>query len=78
MKPISLAGLYHEWQLKNEKVASYRLGQHFINRCICDSSPRRFQVLWNIEDPVLALGAIQSICQEYQWDVTNMPTIREV
>ena len=65
-----------DYQDKHQQCESYRLGQHFINLFIKDSSSLRFQKLWNEWDFELAKFEICEYINEVQWDYEDLP-IRE-
>lgn len=56
---------------------SYRLGQHFINLFIKDSSSRRMQLLWNESNFKLAKFEICEYINEMQWDYNDLPLLEK-
>ena len=65
-----------DYRDKHEQCESYRLGQHFINLFIKDSSSLRFQKLWNERNFKLAKFDICEYINEVHWDCEDLP-IRE-
>lgn len=51
---------------------TYRLGQHFINRFIVDSSSPDMQKLWNERDQKMSMFFIGKIVCDYDWDEGNL------
>ena len=62
-----------DYQDKHQQCESYRLGQHFINLFIKDSSSLRFQKLWNESNFKLAKFEICEFINEVQWDYEDLP-----
>ena len=54
---------------------TYRLGQHFINLFIKDSSSPRFQKLWNERNFKLAKFEICEYINEVQWNYEDLPLL---
>lgn len=80
MKTITLDELIAEFNEIQKKVPTYRLGQHFINRCIVDESDPRLDHLWEEENFQYAKDHIIEICGAYHWyhrGVFVMPYLKE-
>lgn len=75
IETTSLAELVYEYQVIKQKVPSYRLGQHFINTCIKESSSDFYCKLWNEEDEVEALKIIGDVAADYCWFLWKLPKI---
>ena len=56
---------------------TYRLGQHFINLFIVDSSDIRMQKLWNETQLKLAKVEICKYINEMQWDYEDLPLLKK-
>lgn len=56
---------------------SYRLGQHFINCFIKDSSSPDMQKLWNNTSQSNCVTAIMLIMHDYSWDYRSMPLLEK-
>ena len=54
---------------------TYRLGQHFINLFIKDSSSHRMQCLWNETRIKIAEFGICDYIEEMQWDYEDLPLL---
>ncbi len=65
----------YEYFLICEEVPSYRLGQHFINCFIKDSSTPTLQRLWNESNYQVTSGMITVLIDVYQWDWNDLPTL---
>lgn len=72
---ISFKDLIAEYTTIKQGVPSYRLGQHFINTCIKESSSDFYCKLWNEEDDVAAIDAICDIADQYCWYLSKLPKI---
>ena len=55
---------------------TYRLGQHFINRFIVDSSSPEMQQLWNDKREQVVMRNINKVIREYNWDLSDLPEIK--
>ena len=69
---MKLTHLISQFHMLEEDIPSARLGQHFINLCIEDSSPTIMQELWNAKE-VRALEIISDIMDQYQWKANFLP-----
>ncbi len=69
---MKLTHLISQFHLIEEDIPSMRLGQHFINLCIEDSSTPIMQELWNAKE-VRALDIISDIMDQYQWRANFLP-----
>ena len=58
---------------KRKKCEDYRLGQHFINLFIKDSSTPRMCTLWEEKDVLKAEKQIHEIINILQWDYDDLP-----
>lgn len=58
-------------------VPTYRLGQHFINKFIKQSSSEEMCDLWNEWDSPTANLHIYEIIERYNWDLNDLPVISE-
>lgn len=71
----------HEFDKSFQKIHAsnhdYRIGQHFINLFIKDSSSDEMCRLWNEKDQDKAGEMIVEIIQRYQWDFRKLPVLRE-
>lgn len=67
MKTITLPELIAEYNEIQNKVPSYRLGQHFINRCIKIESDSLLDGLWDEENFTSAKSRIIDVCAAYHW-----------
>ena len=56
---------------------SYRLGQHFINMFIVESSTDFMCKLWNEEITDLAQFMINDFIEENQWDYNDLPLLEK-
>jgi len=63
---------YHNIKATNP---SYRLGQHFINCFIKDSTTPNMQKLWNNKSQSDCVTSIMLIMQDYKWDYRSMPLL---
>lgn len=73
MKTMSLADFKHQYYTKFPN-SSYRLGQHFLNVFIEDSTP--YYELWNERDPCVQNSMIWKICLDLCWDVGKLQVLR--
>ena len=66
-------------QLINDTAVgkTYRLGQHFINLFIKDSSSAEMQCLWNQSDIESAKFAICVFIDDMQWDWEDLPLLKK-
>ncbi|CAL9989164.1 hypothetical protein VPHD418_0077 [Vibrio phage D418] len=69
---MRLTWLISQFHMMEEAIPSARLGQHFINLCIEDSSTPIMQELWNAKE-VRALEIISDIMEQYQWKANFLP-----
>ncbi len=60
-----------------EQWEDYRLGQHFCNLFIKDSSTPTMCRLWEERDFQKATGMILVLIDIYQWDYNDLPVIKE-
>lgn len=58
---------------KRKQCEDYRLGQHFINLFIKDSSTPRMCTLWEEKDVLKAEKQIHEIIKILQWDYDDLP-----
>lgn len=65
------------YQERKDTCYSYRLGQHFINLFIKDSSSPRMQNLWNESNFKLAKFEICEYINEVQWDYSDLPLLEK-
>ena len=72
---MKLTHLISQFHMIEEDIPSYRLGQHFINLCIEDSSSALMQELWNAKED-RALDIISEIMDNYQWKANFLPVYR--
>ncbi|QKN88431.1 hypothetical protein vBValSX1_38 [Vibrio phage vB_ValS_X1] len=77
LKTISIHALILEYSGVSEKEPSYRLGQHFINRCVRDDKDPLLAGLWEETDPEMASIQILKVCDAWQWDLRNLPVERD-
>lgn len=62
--------------ISDPKVGNtYRLGQHFINKFIKDSSSVCMQKLWNESNYKLAKFEICEYIKEIQWDYNDLSVL---
>lgn len=71
--PYTLQDLITEFHNIQKDVPTYRLGQHFINEFIKDSSTQEMCSLWEEREYGIALGKIYELIGKYQWDVDDLP-----
>lgn len=68
------------WKQINDRVPSYRLGQHFINLFIKDCSDftcsEVCKGLWNKTGDE-AFKQIKDIINVYQWDLNDLPIMNK-
>ena len=74
--PYTINDFTKEYCNIKESVASYRIGQHFINKFIKDSSSYEMQKLWNEFGWEKAMVQIHKIVQDNQWDYNDLPLLR--
>ena len=58
------------------EVPSYRLGQYFINLFIKDETDPVLKGLWNKTDREAA-EQIHKVIDKYQWNVMDLPLMKE-
>lgn len=62
--------------ISDPKVGNtYRLGQHFINKFIKDTSSYEMQKLWNEKVIDTARERIYYIIESYKWDWNDLPVL---
>lgn len=66
------------YQDRKKVEPTYRIGQHFINTFIVDSSSEYFQGLWNERQEKVAKYEICEYINKMQWDWNNLPVIKIV
>ncbi len=66
-----------EYHKLADELHRYRLGQHFINRFIKDSSTPEMQELWNEWDYSKAFTMIHDFIEANQWDYYDLPLIKK-
>lgn len=71
--PYTLQDLITEFHEIKKEVTSYRLGQHFINELIKDSSSDEMCRLWYVKDYNTALSLVYEVVNKYEWDITDLP-----
>lgn len=76
--PFTYQDFHKSWQDIHDKVPSYRIGQHFMNLFIRDelSNSVMFKGLWE-KTGEEAYEQINDIIQVYQWDLDDLPIMRE-
>lgn len=57
------------------EVPTYRLGQHFIDQFIKDSTSKEMCLLWEEKDTTKAYEKIYEIINRYDWDFFDLPVI---
>lgn len=65
----------NEFEDIQSRNPTYRLGQHFINRFIVDSSSEDMQKLWNERDQQVSMLRINKIVREYNWAWHYLPEL---
>lgn len=59
------------------KTSQYRVGQHFCNLFIKDSSTHEMCKLWEERDFTKACVMIKNVIDMYSWDYDNLPLLNK-
>ena len=72
---MTFADFIKEYETIRTTNHTYRLGQHFINRFIVDSSSPEMQKLWNAKCTQVSMCIIYKILSEYNWSWQDLPEL---
>ena len=73
---MRLNHMINQYHLIKDDIESIRLGQHFINLCIEDSSTPLMQELWEAKE-TRALEIIWEVMEQYHWKENFLPVHSE-
>ena len=73
---MTYAQFYRNFLNLKVNVPSYRLGQYFINLFIKDETDAVLKGLWDKTDTE-ASEQIKTVLDKYQWDVMDLPLMKE-
>ena len=76
--PFTYQDFHKSWKDIHDRVPSYRIGQHWVNLFIKDEMSNEVMIkgLWE-KTGEEAYEQINDIIQVYQWDLDDLPIMRE-